>query len=59
MVSSGSVPGQITINFSCILDQYITQTLSSSLDFQLLDSDILPVGEVGTLDITGYITVNE
>ena len=56
MATSGSVPGQVTVNFSCVLDQYITQTLSSSLDFQLLDSDGLPIGGKGSLDVTGYIT---
>ena len=56
MTTSGSVPGQVTVNFSCVLDQYITQTLSSSLDFQLLDSDGLPIGGKGSLDVTGYIT---
>ena len=56
MATSGSVPGQVTVNFSCVLDQYITQTLSNSLDFQLLDSEGLPIGGKGSLDVTGYIT---
>lgn len=56
MITSGSVPGQVTVNFSCVLDQYITQTLSSSLDFQFLDMEGLPIGGKGSLDVTGYIT---
>ena len=56
METSGSMPGQVLINFSCVLDQYITQTLFSSLGFQLLGSDGLPIGGKGSLDVTGYIT---
>ena len=56
METSGSMPGQVLINFSCVLEQYITQTLSSSLDFQLLDMEGSPIGEKAVLNVTGYIT---
>jgi hypothetical protein len=53
--TSGAL-GIIEANFSCALDQYITQTLNSSLNFQLVDSEGNPVSDPSILNITGYIT---
>jgi len=51
---SGSLPGNAEVNFSCILEEYTTQTLETSLNFQLTHQGE-PVGEPASVNVTGYI----
>lgn len=51
----GSLPGAIDVKFNCVLERYVTQNLSTVLDFQLLDEKNNPVGEKGKVDVKGSI----
>ncbi len=60
MSTSGLFTGGVdtesfNVNFSCVLDEYISQTLSTLINFQLIDQQGLPVGQKTTLKVTGYI----
>ncbi|MFC1629860.1 hypothetical protein ACFL11_01425, partial [Patescibacteria group bacterium] len=54
--TSGSMPENVNLEFNCILTEYVTQTVSSSLNFQLFDQTGKAVGSPAALKITGYIT---
>ncbi len=53
--ASGSLPGSAPVSFSCQLDQYVTQQLDTTLNFQLTENG-QPVGDPGSVNVTGYIT---
>ena len=53
---AGSVPGEALLNFSCILEEYTTQTLNTILNFQLVNEAGELVGEPASVDVTGYIS---
>lgn len=57
--TSGSVPENINLNFTCVLATYTTQTVSTSVNFQLVDEAGNPVGEKQTLTVTGSIIAEE
>jgi hypothetical protein len=54
MPSSGSL-GSVPVTFSCVLDEYVTQTLNSNLTFQLIDATGNPVGSPASISVTGYV----
>lgn len=55
MPTSGSVPENISINFNCVLEEYIPQIVEAELKSQLYDATGNSVGEEITLNIVGEI----
>ncbi|MBU1921658.1 hypothetical protein KKD84_00335 [Patescibacteria group bacterium] len=56
MSTSGSLPGAVSLNFNCILSEYVTQTISSTLYFRATDTQGSLVGNTASISVTGYIT---
>ena len=51
MATSGNLPGSAQLSFSCILDQYVTQTVETTLEFVPTDGQ----GASAKVKVTGYI----
>lgn len=43
------------MNFSCILDQYVTQTVKTTLEFVPVDEQGQAVGASTKVEVAGYI----
>lgn len=55
ILTSGTLPTSVSPSFTCVLSQYVTQTVSTSLNVQLTDASGQNIGSAQSLNITGYI----
>ena len=53
--TSGSIPGSTSFNFTCQLNEYVTQSLSASVTFELLDTSGKSTGEKESVSVKGQI----
>lgn len=53
--ATGALPGAVNLSFTCELEQYVTQTLNTTLNFELLDASEKPTGATAALKVTGQV----